>query len=100
MTKWADYLVIAVQYGSNSDSITNVKVKADYGDTTGDTEIKSKSSVVSMIKKGTTFITSLLKDGKYQKGENVSVFTYEGTDYIRSDKNETQKDNLENLQTF
>jgi hypothetical protein len=46
MAKWADYRVIAVQYGSDFDSITNVKVKADYVDRTGDKETKTKSSVV------------------------------------------------------
>jgi len=100
MPKWADYLVIAVHYGLNTDSIESVKIRADYGDKLGNPEIKTKSSVVSMIKKGTTFITAPVENSEYQKGKNVSVYTYEGTDYLRSDKNETPKDNLENLPSF
>jgi hypothetical protein len=100
MSNWADYRVIAVHYGLNTDSIESVKVRADYGDKLGNPETKTKSSVVSMIKNGTTFITDPGKNGYYQKGKNVSVYTYEGTDYLRSDKNETPKDNLENLPTF
>ncbi|MPM00965.1 hypothetical protein SDC9_47202 [bioreactor metagenome] len=39
-------------------------------------------------------------DGKYYKGAEVNVVKIDGVKYIRTDKNSTKRDNLENLPTY
>ena len=102
MTKWADYCISAVRYDEDETHIVKVKVHADKGETVGSASEWKREDVVSAIERGNTFITILENaDGKkWEKGQEVHVIKVDGKKYIRTDKNSTASDNLENLPEF
>jgi hypothetical protein len=99
-TKWADYLISAVQYNYAGTHIAKVRRHPDNGDTIGNSTDVLRSSVVSQLEAGTTFAT-ITKDGtKWILGASVEVITVEGEKYIRTDRDKTRKDNLGELPRF
>ena len=101
MTKWADYLISAVNYNANHTHINKVRVHEDKGDTIGEAKIHSRSSIVDEIDSGTTFVTILKNsNGKWDKGQKVFVIKINGTKYIKTVDNNKEEDNLENLPEF
>ena len=96
--KWADYAIIAVSYDSNSTYIDCVEVRPDLGDKFGRSEHWSRSRVITSIKDGKSFVTAYENtDNKWRRGENVSIVSVRGTQYIRTDRNSSSSDNLGNL---
>ena len=102
MAKWADYAITAVRYDSNHTFITYCHVRADNGDALQSIpEVLSRQTVIQNIKRSTTYVTAVLDaNNKWQKGAEVGVININGIDYLRTDKNRTPKDNLENLPEF
>ncbi|MDP8269676.1 MAG: DUF3892 domain-containing protein [Candidatus Tenebribacter davisii] len=101
MSKWADYLISAVRYDSSQEKIEFVKTHEDKGNNLGTEQKESLAKVVSNIEKGYTYCTiTKSKDNEWNKGENVHVVVVDGSKYIRTDNNNTEKDNLENLPKF
>jgi hypothetical protein len=99
--KWADYCINAVRYDKDETFIEKVTVKEDEGDSLGPEEIKKREWVVDKIEDGYTFVTTKKNnDGKWIKGEDVHVVKIKGKKYIRTDKNNTESDNLGNLPNF
>ncbi len=91
----ADYYIIAVHYKNSDDTTFIEKVK------TYDGSEKLRSTVVANIENGQTVMTAVKRnDGKYYKGATVNVVKIDGVKYIRTDKNSTKRDNLENLPTY
>lgn len=91
----ADYYIIAVHYKNSDDTTFIEKVKAYDGSE------KLRSTVVANIENGQTIMTAVKgSDGKYYKGATVNVVKIDGVKYIRTDKNSTKRDNLENLPTY
>ena len=101
MDKWADYGISAVRYNTKRTHILSVKVHIDNGDTLSSAKEWIRNDVVSAIDKGQTFIT-IMKDsnGKWAKGQNVQIVLINNAKYIRTDKNNRESDNLENLPEF
>lgn len=100
MAKWADYAITAVRYDTNHTYISKCQIREDKGDKL-DTPIDySRQSIVNAIKAGSTFVTAFIKDSNWTKGADVAIYNIDGTDYLRTDKNRTPKDNLENLSEF
>lgn len=90
-----DYYIIAVHYKDSDDTTFIEKVRVYSGPE------KLRSTVVSNIEDGQTIMTAVKgTDGKYYKGAVVNVVKIDGTKYIRTDKNTTRKDNLEELPTY
>lgn len=102
MEKWADYGISSVRYNDERSHIVKVKVHEDKGDSFGSAEEWSRNQVVSAMERGKTFVTILKEgtDGKWRKGQDVHIITVKGVKYIRTDKNQTASDNLENLPEF
>lgn len=91
----ASYYITAVHYKNSDDTTFIEKVK------TYDGSEKLRSTVVSNIESGNTVMTAYKKsDGQYYKGAEVNVVKIDGVKYIRTDKNSTKRDNLENLPTY
>ncbi len=101
MTKWADYCISEVRYNKDETHIVEVVVHIDKGDTISSASKWEREDVVSAIENGKTFVT-IKKDanGKWKKGQDVHVIIVNDEKYIRTDKNSTASDNLENLQKF
>jgi hypothetical protein len=101
MEKWADYGISKVRYNDDHSHIEKVKVHRDNGDSIGSPEEWSRSSVVSAIGNGNTFVTILeSSDNKWTRGQDVHIVTINGIRYIRTDQNRKASDNLENLPEF
>jgi len=101
MAKWADYGISEVRYNSEHTHIDKVKVHEDKGESIGSGEEWFRTKVVSALERDTTFVTILKKkDGTWRKGQEVHVVTIHGVKYIRTDKNQTTTDNLEDLPEF
>ncbi|MCW7503565.1 DUF3892 domain-containing protein [Leptospira paudalimensis] len=101
MSKWADYLISKVCYTSDKSSIKEVEVRQDLGDKVSSTIEKfTRIQVINKIESNYSFITIIAKDGNWSKGANVEIVKIEGEKYIRTDKNNTKKDNLDNLPTY
>ncbi|MCK4296809.1 MAG: DUF3892 domain-containing protein [Candidatus Marinimicrobia bacterium] len=101
MAKWADYCISAVRYDSEQKHIEKVKVHKDLGDTIGASSEWTRSEVVEKIEKENSFVTIIRNsNGNWNKGEDVHIITVKGNKYIRTDNNEIEEDNLENLPEF
>lgn len=101
MEKWADYLISAVRYDSEHSHIGKVGVHEDKGDSVGSAFESSRREVIANIKGGRTYITIYEgRDNKWNKGKEVQIIVVDGTEYIRTDRNQKKSDNLENLPEF
>lgn len=101
MSKWADYCIAARRYNSDHTHIVKVRLYPDNGDALGSAQEWTRAQVVEALKRGTTFVTIVKGDnGQWKRGEDVRRVTIGGADYIRTDNNNTAKDNLGNLPDF
>ncbi len=101
VAKWADYLISAVQYNQGETHIDYVKEHIDKGDSVGAATVSARSTVVSRIKTGTTYVTvTMNSENKYVKGASVEVITVDGVEYIKTVADSTKKDNLGELPRF
>lgn len=101
MEKWADYLISAVQYDPEHLHITKVRIHEDMGDKVGRGSESSRREVIANIKSKKTYITSYIGQGnKWEKGEVVRIIVVDGTEYIRTDRNQKRSDNLGDLSEF
>ena len=102
MDKWADYVIVGVQYNEDKSQILRVRRCPDLGDELGGMEIVSRERVVYDIHRGTSHATAYLipGDNAWQMGNDVGIVTVKGTDFIRTDRNHTEADNLGRLPDF
>ena len=101
MAKWADYGIFAVRFNAAHTHIDRVRAFPDTGDSFGSVVEFARTQVIAAIKKGTTFVTIVKNaDGKWSLGKEVFVITINGTEYIKTRRDNTAADNLDNLPEF
>jgi Protein of unknown function (DUF3892) len=101
MAKWADYVITEVRFNERHTHIDKVRAHEDNGETLGSAREQARLDVVKAINNGTTFVTAFRSnDAKWQKGEDVFVIGINGADYIKTKRDNTAKDNLDNLPEF
>jgi hypothetical protein len=101
MAKWADYVITEVRFNAKHTHIDKVRAREDNGESLGSAQEYARQDVVKAINNGTTYVTAFKSnDGKWQKGEDVFVIKIDGTAYIKTKKDDTAKDNLDNLPEF
>ncbi len=101
MAKWADYLISAVRYNTEHTHITDLYVHEDKEDSVGKGEIYSRQEIVDKINCGISVITIFKNtEGKWNKGQKVSVINVNGIQYLKTIDNGREEDNLENLPEF
>jgi hypothetical protein len=102
MDKWADYLVSAVRYNFEHTRIQKVKVhKDDGGDKVPIPSEWIREQVVTYIRNGLTFITIVKNSaGKYTQGSEIHIVRVNGIDFLRTDLNQEDSDNLGSLPEF
>jgi len=99
--KWADFLISKAGYNTDHTSIIKVTTHADNGDSVGSPFEETRQIVVSNIKNGKTYCTILKnKEGKWNKGAPVNIINVNGKEFIRTDRNQTESDNLGELPEF
>jgi hypothetical protein len=96
MEKWADYLISHVKRDSNGN-VMKVLLHADNGDTTTSIGVKTKDEVVTLIKAGYSVKTILWGYPLWQKGAKVHIVKDNSGEYLRTKRNKTDRDNLDNL---
>jgi hypothetical protein len=101
LAKWADYLISAVSYNKDHTRIENVRQHLDTGDNVGDGFSVSRYTVVANILGNRSYCTIRKgSDGKWYKGDNVIMYSLDGSYFIRTDGNKTKSDNLGELPEF
>lgn len=99
--KWADYLISAVRYNAAETHIDKVQVREDQGDSVGSASTVERTTVVSRLEAGNTFVTIVKgTSDKWQRGAKVRIVTVRDKKYIRTDADATEEDNLEDLPRF
>ncbi|MDP3449478.1 MAG: DUF3892 domain-containing protein [Anaerolineaceae bacterium] len=101
MAKWADYCISAVKYDSDHSRIVECHVHEDKGDKIGTLFIETRMEIVAKLKRTITYCTIREnKDGNWKKGDNVIQYLLDGEYFIRTDGNQTKKDNLGELPEY
>lgn len=103
MVKWADYLISEVSYTETNTTkhISQVKVHIDNGDSVGVSSIWSRQDVMNALDLNSTFFTIIKNANKeWTKGAEVKKIWEYNNWYIKTLKDNTTKDNLENLPEF
>lgn len=96
MAKWADYLISHVKRNP-SGIVTELMLHVDNGDTVTKIGVKTKDEIIILLKKGKTVYTTVWGYPKWNKGAEVSYLSNSNGEYLRTNRNSTDKDNLDNL---
>ncbi len=101
MVKWADYCISHVRYNSSKTHIEQVKVREDLGDSLGEPSTWERADVLDSLRNNESFCT-ITEDtnNNWIQGAKVKIVTINGTDYIKTEKDSTEKDNLGKLPKF
>ena len=101
MVKWADYCISHVRYNDPKTHIEQVKVHQDLGDSLGIPSIWERTGVLDSLRNNESFCTITEgADNNWIQGAKVEIVTINGTDYIKTKKDSTKKDNLGKLPKF
>lgn len=98
--KWADYLISAVRYDANHTHIDKVEIREDKGEKIGVPYEETRPAVISNHKKGKTYCTITKGKDGWNKGAMVEILSVNGKEFIRTDKNQIEADNLGELPEF
>jgi len=97
----SNYLISAVCYNAERSKITHLRVHNDLGDKIGPSFVQTRDQVIRSIEGYNIYCTIFQRqDGYWEKGANVNVVQTVYGKYLRTDKNNTPKDNLGNLPEF
>jgi hypothetical protein len=101
MAKWADYLVSKVKYSNKPKRVISFKVHKFTGDSVGKEEVWTRSKVIEFMDKNETFYTIFKNpNGRMDKGPQVKKVIINNADYLRTDDNKTEEDDLGKLPLF
>lgn len=100
MVKWADYLVSAVRYNAKHTHIEMVRVHKDSDNAVANVEEITRSTMIANIKNGVSYVTVFGGSGSPTKGQDVRIIPVGNQEFIRTDANAKEADNLENLPEF
>lgn len=99
MAVWGDFAITGVRYDASHSVINNCHVRKYHDSLLDPPETLSRQTIINSIKAGKTYVTAIksVLSGKWEIGADVGIVNIERIDYLRTDKNQTSKDNLENL---
>jgi len=101
MSKWADYLISAVQFNVAHTHINKVKVHIDGGESVGSPKETTRQEVIASIKQGYTYFTIFKSaDGKWDQGQKVEIIKIDNVEFIKTLADKIKADNLDNLPEF
>ncbi len=99
--KRADYVITQVSYSEGHKHIDEVKIFAVGAEEkliSG--QLMHREDVISLLDSGKTVITATVKDGKWYEGADVFKEKINEVEYIKTVKDDTEKDNLGELPPF
>ena len=101
MAKWADYCIAAVRFNDRHTHIDRVKGWIDGDTSLGAAFEFTRQQVIEQIDNRRTFVTIFKNtDGNWNKGAEVFVITIGSTSFIKTKRDQTAKDNLDNLPEY
>jgi hypothetical protein len=98
--KWADYVITAVKFKKEKRHIEYVKVRLDDGAKLLAEQIILRADIISAIERDISFATAYQKDGLWHIGDNVGIVVVDNIQFIRTDGNSKEEDNLGALPEF
>lgn len=101
MAKSALYGISAVKYDPDGGKIDSVRIHQITDKGLADRDTWSRERVVSALRQETSIITVVKNaKGDWEKGAKVDIISVKGVDYIRTDANDIEADNLGELPVF
>jgi hypothetical protein len=102
LAKWADFVITKVRYSDDKQFIAKVEVREDLGNSVGSVYEEERIKVVENLKVGRSYCTTPTDKGTMRllRGEMVGIVVIDGREFIRTDKNQTKRDNLGELPEF
>ena len=101
MNNRADYYIEKVRYNKDHTRIIWVSVREDSDKKLGGPYNMVRKKMVSLMNAGKQFMTIFRnEEGKYRKGTKITVIKVKGIDYIRTDQEAQEKDQLEDLPEY
>lgn len=101
MTKSADYGISHKRFKSGTKQIWQLLVHEFSGESCREGTTWTRQNVITAIEvHKKTFVTIRKRDGKWVRGAHVNVIKIENVKYLRTDSNNTKKDNLDELPDF
>ena len=98
MVDKVDYWISEVCYKDNH--IESVRIYKDSEVVYGLEKTWTVTTVIDTINKGYNIGTIIKKEGRWCAGAIIEVVNIDGTECIRTDKDSSAEDNLENLPRF
>lgn len=98
--KWADYCISDVRFNARHTHIDQVKVRPDNGQTIGEAEVYSRQTIINSIKNGITFVSIFFRNNEWHLGRPVFIVTIHGEEFIKTVRDNTKVDNLDDLPEF
>jgi hypothetical protein len=97
----ADFYIEKVRYNKDHTRIVWVSVRQDSSSKLSGPYNMVRKKMVSLLHDGKQFMTIFRnEEGKYRKGQKILVISVKGSEYIRTDQNLTEGDQLENLPEY
>lgn len=101
MTANIDYVISAIRHSRGQKRIIDsVKQHRLYVNSVGQCEEASRKQVISNIDVGMIYYTAVFTNGRFTLGDRVIKYPLPSGDYIRTDGNRTEGDNLGSLPPF
>jgi hypothetical protein len=96
MAKWADYLISHVGRDS-SGNVLKVLLHTDNGENVSTGIVRTKEEVIALLKKGYSIKTMIWIYPNWKQGAEVQCIKGTYGEFLRTDSNKTDSDNLDNL---
>ncbi len=101
MSERADFYIEKVRYNKNHTRIVWVSVREDSSNKLSGAYNMVRKKMLSLMGEGKQFMTIFRNpEGKYRKGQKITMIKVKGADYIRTDLDETEKDQLKDLPEY
>jgi hypothetical protein len=101
MDKWADYGISRVHYDSDPRRIVEIMRKQETETGFNPEERRSRQQVIQDIKSGISYVTLRKGPDGWWKGSLVEIVRQaDGEEFIRSEGNATDRDNLGELPRY
>lgn len=101
MTGRADYYIEKVRYNKDHTLIVWVSVRQDSDSKLSGAHNMVRKKIVSLMRAGKLFMTIYRNpEGKYRRGQKISMIRVKGIEYLRTDQEEMGNDQLENLPEY
>ncbi len=101
LSERADYYIEKVRYNKDHSRIIWVSVREDSSKKLSGAYNMVRKRIMSLMHDGKQFMTIFRNDeGKYRKGQKILLISVKGNEFIRTDADQTEKDQLENLPEY